>query len=166
MTTTARTTARVPERSTTRTTVRPPEPGAGRCPESGQITAFVVILMTALLACAGLSLDLGLALSSKLQLLDIAQGAARVGAEQIDLTALRETGQLRIAPATARSAAGAWLARTGHTGTITATAQTVTVIVDGAYRTQLLRIVGVSTVHLTATATAAPTRGPDTGTPP
>ena len=98
--------------------------------DSGQVTAFVVILTVALVGFAGLVLDAGMALSAKVQALDAAQAAAQ-----------------------------GWLSSAGLDGTVTATTETVTVTVRRTTRTQLLQLVGVSTLTVSATATATAIQG-------
>jgi len=130
--------------------------------EAGQVTAFVVVLMTALLAAAGLVLDGGLALSTKAGAVDLAEAAARAGANEIDLGAYRSTHVLRLDPVRARTTAQAWLARAGTSGEVTATASAVTVTVHATHRTQLLQLIGVRELSMSATATAVAVRGVST----
>ena len=127
--------------------------------DAGQVTPFVVLLSVALLAVAGLVLDAGLAISSKVQALDIAQSAARAGAQQLDLYAYRTTGVTRLDTGRAASAARSWLASAGVTGDASATATTVTVTVRRTSRTQILQLVGVRGLHVSATATATAVHG-------
>src|SRR6266496_3713638 len=81
--------------------------------QSGRVTAFVVIMVTAILLFAGLVLDGGLALAAKVRALGEAQEAARAGAQEIDLAAYRADGTLRLAPQQASAAARNYLAATG-----------------------------------------------------
>ncbi len=127
--------------------------------DAGQVTPFVVLLSVALLAVAGLVLDAGLAISAKVQALDIAQSAARAGAQQLDLYAYRTTGVTRLDTGRAASAARSWLASAGVTGDASATATTVTVTVRRTNRTQILQLVGVQSLHVSATATATAVHG-------
>jgi Flp pilus assembly protein TadG len=127
--------------------------------DSGQISVFAVVMMLAFLAAAGLVLDGGLALSVKVQALDQAQAAARIGAQQLDLTTYRTTGVARLDPARADAAARDWLTRAGLDGQVTATIATVTVTVRRSSDTQLLRIVGVDTLAVSATASATALQG-------
>ena len=127
--------------------------------DSGQVTAFVVILTLALVGFAGLVLDAGMALSAKVQALDAAQAAARAGAQQLDLTEYREHNIAELDPPRAQAAAQGWLSSAGLDGTVTATAETVTVTVRRTTRTQLLQLVGVRTLMVSATATATAIQG-------
>ena len=122
--------------------------------DGGQVTAFVVVMTIAILALAGLVLDAGLAVSTKVEAVSAAQSAARAGARELDVPALRATGVVRLDPGKARAAAQDWLGRAGLSGSVTVTGNQVTVSVATARRTQLLHIVGVASIPITATATA------------
>lgn len=127
--------------------------------DQGQVTAFVVVITSALLLLAGLVLDAGLALATKTRALDIAHAAARTGAQQLDLTAYRVDGIVRLDAANAERAAQDYLAGAGVTGTVTADADAVTVEVRVRHRTQILNLIGVAALQMTATATARPRHG-------
>ncbi|MER7273509.1 pilus assembly protein TadG-related protein [Dactylosporangium sp. NPDC000244] len=127
--------------------------------DSGKVTAFVTVLMVALLGVAGLVLDGGLALAAKVQALDVAQAAARAGAQQLDLVQYRTTNIAVLDPARAAGAARAWLTAAGAEGDATATTTTVTVTVRRTSNTQLLQLVGVEQLHVSATATATAVQG-------
>jgi hypothetical protein len=122
--------------------------------DRGTVTAYTLVLITAVLAFAGLVLDAGLAISTKVDAISVAQAAARAGAEELDLTALRTQNMVRLDPAVAESTARSWLARAGYAGTVSVTATTATVAVRTSRPTQLLRLVGVRAIPVGATATA------------
>lgn len=125
-----------------------------RLRDGGQVTAFTVVMTGALIALTGLVLDAGLAVATKTHAVGVAQSAARAGAMEIDLAHLRTTGEIRLDPRRARAAASDWLTRSGVPGTVTATAEEVTVTVTTARRTQLLGLVGVDEIPVAASATA------------
>jgi Flp pilus assembly protein TadG len=127
--------------------------------DAGRVSAFATVIALALFAVAGLVLDAGLALSAKVQALDIAQAAARAGAQQLDLNLYRTSSQAQLDPHRATSAANAWLASAGAEGDATATTTTVTVTVRRTTNTQLLQIVGVRQLHVSASATATAVQG-------
>jgi hypothetical protein len=127
--------------------------------DSGQVTAFATIMTLALLLVAGLVLDAGLALSVKVRALDVAQSAARAGAQELNLAKYRASNVAELDPGRAAAAARAWLTTAGFTGQATATTQTVTVTVHGASRTQLLQLVGVRQLAVSASATATAVQG-------
>lgn len=127
--------------------------------ERGQVTAFVVVIVTAILLFAGLVLDGGLALAAKVRALGEAQEAARAGAQEIDLAAYRANGLLRLAPQQANAAARNYLAAAGHNGTVSVAGNTVRVTVTVSQPTQLLGLIGISSSTVTATGEAQPQRG-------
>ena len=127
--------------------------------DSGQVTAFVAIMTLALILFAGLVLDAGLAISAKVQALDAAQAAARAGAQQLNLDLYRERNIAELDPPRAEAAARGWLTSAGLTGTVFATTNNVTVTVNRTSHTQLLQLAGVSTLHVSATATATAIQG-------
>jgi Flp pilus assembly protein TadG len=136
-------------------------PAALRDGERGQITVFVVIIMVALLAVAGLVYDGGRALAAKTTAIDIAQEAARAGAQQVNLASFRATGQVALDAAAAAAAAQAYLAGTGtgDTATVTVTGNTVTVAVSSVQPTVFLGLIGIRSLHVTGTATATAESG-------
>ena len=125
--------------------------------ESGMVTAFVVIFTLALLLMAGLVLDGGLALATKVQAIDDAQAAARAGAQAIDIPTYRASGQITLDPAQATADAERYLAAAGHTGTVSVNGEevTVTVTVTITQPTQILSLAGIN--HLTETGTGTAT---------
>jgi hypothetical protein len=103
---------------------------------------------------AALLFDGAAAMTAKASALQVAQQAARAGADQIDVAALRNTGQLQLDPAAAEAAALEWLEQADATGSVTATTEQVAVIVTVTQPTVLLGAVGITTFTLSATATA------------
>ncbi len=127
--------------------------------DAGQVTPFAVLMTIALLAVAGLVLDAGLALSEKVRALDLAQAAARAGAQELNLYEYRTSNIAELDPAQAAAAARAWLTSAGVDGEATANTTTVTVTVWRTSNTQLLQIVGVRQLTVSATATATAVQG-------
>ncbi|MGW5051508.1 pilus assembly protein TadG-related protein [Actinokineospora sp. NPDC004072] len=127
--------------------------------QDGRVTAFVVIITLAALLFAGLVLDGGLALAAKVRAMGEAQEAARAGAQEIDLTAYRADGTLRLVPQQASAAARSYLAAAGHTGTVSVAGNTVNVTVSINQPTQLLGLVSIGSITVTATGQAQPQRG-------
>jgi hypothetical protein len=103
---------------------------------------------------AALIFDGAAAMTAKASALQVAQQAARAGADQIDLATLRTTGQVQLDPAAAQAAALGWLDQAEATGTATATTEQVTVTVTVTQPTVLLAAVGLTTFTLSAAATA------------
>lgn len=127
--------------------------------EQGRVSAFVVTLLVAILALAGLTLDGGLALAAKIRAGGQAEAAARAGAQALDLGAYRASGAVRLVPTQATADARNYLATVGATGTVTVTADTVTVTVTATHRTQLLGLVGIPALSVHGSASAHPQRG-------
>ncbi|MBE1579501.1 pilus assembly protein TadG-related protein [Amycolatopsis roodepoortensis] len=127
--------------------------------EDGRVTAFVVIIALAALLFAGLVLDGGLALAAKVRAMGEAQEAARAGAQEIDLTAYRADGTLRLVPHQATAATHSYLSAAGHTGTVSVAGNTVNVTVSINQPTQLLGLVNIGSITVTATGQAQPQRG-------
>jgi hypothetical protein len=127
--------------------------------DSGQITAFVVVMAAALVLLIGLVLDGGLTLAARERALGEAQEAARAGAQGINLAIYRQNGSLVLAPAEAVADARAYLAHIGATGTASATGTTVTVTVTIVQPMQILSAAGLTAITVHATATAVPERG-------
>ncbi|MFI9641415.1 pilus assembly protein TadG-related protein [Micromonospora sp. NPDC051925] len=118
------------------------------------MTAFTVVWLAAALLLGGLVLDAGLAVSTKVNARSVANAAARAGARELDVAALRTTGVVRLDLAKARTAATSWIARAGMPGTVTVTATTVTVSVATSRPTQLLSLAGIGSIPVHSTATA------------
>jgi len=123
--------------------------------EEGTVTAFVVVFTLALVVLAGLVLDGGLALSARVRAIDDAQGAARAGAQAIDIPLYHQSGQITLDPARAVADAEGFLAQAGVAGRVAVAGETVTVSVTITEPTQILSIVGVN--HLTETASGSAT---------
>lgn len=133
--------------------------------EQGQVSAFIVVLTTGILALAGLTLDGGLALAATVRACGHAEAAARAGAQAIDLTAYRGSGIVRLVPAQAIAHAQAHLAAEGATGTVTVSGDTVTVTVTASQPTQLLGLIGIGSLQVYGQGSAHP-QGEVTATPP
>lgn len=127
--------------------------------DRGQVTAFVVVLAGALLLLAALVLDGGLALAGKARAIDEAQEAARSGAQQIDLAVYRSQNRVLLDVPAAVATVHRYLARTGDSGTVAVTADTVTATVTHRQATQLLGLAGVHYLLVTGRATVRIQRG-------
>ncbi|WP_406692800.1 hypothetical protein REH65_14440 [Saccharopolyspora sp. ID03-671] len=123
------------------------------------MTAFVVVITTACLLFAGLVLDGGLALAAKTKAIGHAQEAARAGAQELDLASYRAGGDARLDPSAAQAAAQRHLGAVGATGTVTADATTVRVHVDAQQRTQILGVIGLGEIAVSAEGQARPDQG-------
>jgi len=129
--------------------------------DGGRVSAFVTIMVVALLLVTGLVIDGGLALGVKVRAIGVAEEAARTGAQHIDLAVYRDTGQIQLRADEATSAARTYLATAGMSGTVTVAGNQVTVTVNGSQRTQLLGMIGIHKLAVTASASAEPRYGVD-----
>jgi hypothetical protein len=127
--------------------------------DGGQITAFVVVMMAALILLAGLVLDGGLTLAARERALGEAQEAARAGAQAINLSVYRQDGTLVLIPDQAVAGARSYLASFGATGTAAVTGNAVTVTVTITQPMQILDAAGLRAITVHATATATPELG-------
>jgi hypothetical protein len=127
--------------------------------DSGQVTAFVVIIAATLVLFAGLVVDGGLTLTAQVRAMDEAQAAARAGADAVNVTAYRTHDTVSLSPTTAMTAAESYLAATGDSGTVSISGDRVTVTVLAVQRMQIFSLVGLSAKTVTATATATPDEG-------
>jgi Flp pilus assembly protein TadG len=120
--------------------------------ERGSVSILVAVLGVAFLMVAGLALDGGRKLGALSEARDIADNAARAGAQAVDAGAYRETGAPTLDPAAAAQAAHAYLSTTGQIGTVAVNGSTVTVTVQLSVPTRFLP--GPMTVSATESATA------------
>jgi Flp pilus assembly protein TadG len=119
--------------------------------DRGSVSAFVVIMAVALVACAGLVVDGGRLVAGRSEAADHAENAARAGAQ--------EAADLRgdawnINPAAASAAAQSYLMSQGVTGDVSVNGRTITVTVTVSKTMTLLGVVGASNRSVTATRTA------------
>ena len=132
--------------------------------ERGSITAFVAVLAFALVMVAGLVYDGGQILATQARVRDIAGSAARAGAQEVDLDALRSSGVVIIDSGPAEAAALAHLQRAGAQGTVTVHGASVTVTASLTHTMAILpgadRVVSATD---TATATPGLTSGDNGG---
>jgi len=133
--------------------------------DDGQVSAFVVTITLAILALAGLGLDGGLALAAKVKANGHAEAAARAGAQALDLSVYRASGQFHLNPAQAAAEARRYLDSVGASGTVTVSGNTVTVTVTASQPTQLLGLIGVSSLQVHGEGSAHPQRGVTTAEP-
>lgn len=120
--------------------------------DRGAVSIFVAVLGVAFLLTAGLALDGGRKLGALSDARDLADNAARAGAQEIDPDAYIATGTPQLDPDAAYTAATSYLAATGNTGTVVVTGDTVTVTVAIDVNPRFLP--GDWTVTATESATA------------
>jgi len=86
--------------------------------ETGSISASVPLLVVTVLVLVGFVFDGGNAITAHRRAVNLAEQAARAGAERLDVAALRSRGVYRLDRTAARAAAAAYLASTGNTGQV------------------------------------------------
>jgi Flp pilus assembly protein TadG len=139
--------------------VRPAKTFCGRPRvESGSLSVFVAVLAIALLALVGLVVDAGRAIAARRAAMDVAEQAARTGAGQISIDALR-SGSFVLDPASAVNAADAYLQAAGQSGTAFVRGDTVTVQVEETTPTVLLGIIGIRKIDVSEVASATNVHG-------
>lgn len=126
--------------------------------ERGSLTAFVAVLAVGLLVLVGLVVDGGRAVVAKRQAMDIAEQAARLGADQLSVDALR-AGKIVVDPAAASTAVTRYLASAGEVGTMSVSGDSVTVRVTAGASTSVLRMIGISSIPVSAEASATNLHG-------
>lgn len=131
--------------------------------DKGSISAYVVFLALALIVVCGLVFDAGGALGDRQRAADIAEQAARAGADRLLPTPDGQAPLIDV-PA-ARSTALAFLRREGVPGMVAATSTEVTVTVTITHRTTLLQAAGIDTLPVKGSATARPLPGLETAAP-
>ncbi len=137
---------------------------AGRTGDAGVVSAFVALLLVALVALLGLVVDGGGALTAHQAAEVEAEQAARAGAGQLSVGALRR-GVVELDDAAAVAAAEQFTVEAGHPGTATASAGVVTVRIHYVMPTVVLGLVGVDSLPVSAVASAVDLRGVTVGTP-
>lgn len=132
--------------------------------EAGAATIFVIGMSIVLLVCGGLVIDGGLAINARMKAADDAEQAARVGADSIDIDALRSTGVVSINEGLARQRAAGYLEGRGYTPgryQVVVVGNSVEVAVQDTTETTLLQLVGIRTFEVDAAATSEPATEPD-----
>lgn len=124
--------------------------------ERGSITAFVAVVAFALVMVAGMAYDGGEVIRAHSAARHDAEQAARAGAQELDLTYLRQTSSARLDPVSAESAALDYLETVGATGTIRVDGADITVTVT---RTQPLHILPGADRIITVSETASAVEG-------
>lgn len=139
-------------------------PSHSRFSDRGSISAFIALLLVALVALAGLVVDGGAALSAHQAAVDEAEQAARAGAGALSTDALR-SGSLVIDQDAAIDSAEAFTSAAGHPGTATVSGGAVTIAIHYRIPTSVLGIVGITSLPVSATASAVDVQGVTVGTP-
>jgi Flp pilus assembly protein TadG len=141
-------------------TMQERRPGlAGWRRDSGGVSIFLAVTFAGLALLAGLIVDAGRVLHANAHASDLAGKAARVGAQEIDLTSLR-AGRPRLDHAAAEAAAGAYLVDHDLRGDVAATDTAVVVTVTWHVDFHLAAFLRPDGATVIQTRVAAPTAGP------
>lgn len=131
----------------------------------GQALLWVAIMLPLFLAIVGLAIDGGTLFAERRRAQNAADAAARAGAQQIDVDHYRATGKVLLDQGWARYEARRYLAALGEgDASVNTTGQQVTVAVRRDVRLSFLKLVGVGSVAIDATAVAEPFYGIDAAT--
>lgn len=120
--------------------------------DRGIATIWTLVVAGACLLMVGLVLDGGTVLRARSSSYDLAGGAARAGAQELDQPSLAQ-GVVRLDPDAARTAVLDWLAARDVQGVVVVDGDVVTVTVHRDVRLQVLRPASV-TIEETASAQA------------
>lgn len=128
--------------------------------ERGAAAIFVLSLSLVLLLCTGLVVDGGVAINARMRVADDAEQAARVGADSINVQALRDGQGITVDRGLASSRAADYLAARGYGGgqyeVNVLNNGTVEVDVRDTTETILLGLVGIGQYNVGAGASAEP----------
>ncbi len=141
--------------------IRPHHREAG---DNGSVTAFVALLLVAMFVLLGLVLDGGSAVNAQQSAFDEAEQAARAGAGELSVDALR-AGAVQLDAQAAVAAAESFTVAAGHPGIATVSNGVVRVEIRYRIRTEVLGIVGITSLPVSASASAVDLAGVAVGAP-
>jgi hypothetical protein len=135
---------------------RLPSAGARPVGETGRVSVFLAIALAGVLILVGMVDDGGGRLRAMQRADNIAAEAARAAGQAIDGPAAIQGGDKLLERAQAVRAAQAYLAAAGVRGTVSVSGdrKSVQVGVEITEQTAMLSLIGISSYHVTGTATA------------
>ncbi len=124
--------------------------------ERGSVSVFAIIIAAVLILVAGLCIEGGRVLTARASMTDDAEQAARAGAQHLADSSVRSGGDIVLDTSEAQAAARGYLVQTDHANDseVVVTPKTVTVTIEHNVPTSMLRLVGLDSVHVTATGQA------------
>jgi Flp pilus assembly protein TadG len=122
--------------------------------ERGILSAFVAVMALVLFVVAGLTIDTGRAIVAQRLAADEVEQAARTGAGQVSVQALR-SGRVVLDDTAAVRVAETYMVVSGHPGVATTRGGVVTAKVSIQIPTSILGIIGVADLRVSATASAS-----------
>jgi hypothetical protein len=133
-----------------------PEPPPPPAAERGSITLMLAAMFVGLLALFGIVVDGGTKLDAAQNADAVAQEAARAGAGQVSQSAAYSTGKFLVDQQRAVAAARAYLASGGYSGLVVPQGRdSIRVSVTIRKPTQVLSLIGISSVSATGSAVAS-----------
>ncbi len=129
-----------------------------RTDQRGAVALYAAVMMLALMSTIGLVLVGGQKVAALREATNIADNAARAGAQHVDLDSVRSGDALRLDPDEAVAAANDYLSLVGHSGTPVVNGDTITVTVTISYNPVILPM-GNQTVTATESASARTVEG-------
>lgn len=135
----------------------------GASADRGSISIYAAIVLVGLLVIIGISVDGGGKMRATERADSLAQEAARAGGQELNAGDAIAGDKIAVDPAAARAAALDYLRQAGARGTVTVSddGKTLTVTVDGQYRTRFLSVIGVTGMSVTGHADATLLHGVD-----
>lgn len=118
----------------------------------------MAVIAVALVMVAGMAYDGGQIVAAQASARDLAAGAARAGAQEVDVDRLRSTGDAVLDPGRATAAAQGFLDQAGYTGTVRVEGPSITVAVR---LRQPMRILPLPDRTVVAADTASALTGPE-----
>jgi uncharacterized membrane protein len=136
---------------------------------SAQVLVWVAVMLPLVfLPIIGLAMDAGAVFDARRGLQNVADGAARVGAMQLDVPAIRRGDPVQLTPGAAEAAARDYLSQVRPDALadalITAHTDTITVTLETTVQPKFLRLLKVKPVAVRATAQARPCTAVNTPT--
>lgn len=124
--------------------------------EQGSVTAFVAVVAASLVLVAGMVVDGGQVLSAGVDAQRLAASAARAGAQELSVDALRSTGRPILEPRRATRSAEEFLDAAGAQGSVRVSASHVAVTVTVELP---MRVLPLPSRQITVTRTAEAVAG-------
>ena len=121
--------------------------------DQGAVALFTAVMVLALMATIGLVLVGGQKVTALREVTNVADNAARAGAQHVDFDSVNSGSPLELDAPAAIAAANNYLALVGHSGTPVVSGDTITVTVSITYNPVLLAI-GAVTVTASESASA------------
>ena len=121
--------------------------------EDGVVTAFVVGLLMTFVICAGLGVDGGRLVAARLEMADLAENAARIGAQELfDF----RSGEPKLDHSSVRNSVSGFLSDDADQAEVTVLGSQVAVTIRRDIEMTLLKLFGVRSHRLTVTRVAEP----------